>query len=216
MRRAIGIVAGICFFFLVVVVALTLIPEANPPIAEVPIEPDPSEPVDPINPTPTEPVKPIEPTKPTLVRPVSFSKKAERAEDRPFHALMTDILCRIPEGTEITVVSDVRMLESHIDTVDRPIGEYCLEVYTDIGIIRFLGVDRTQEIEKSLGETHFDPDEGGKPYAEIPAGTMISRSSYPLRNDWGEDINLVIIVQVYSKYVDSLEPLVASILEALR
>jgi hypothetical protein len=179
--------------------AFVLLPKDNsdPPIAV--------EPITPINPTP----KPTEPVKPALM---SFSKPGIAQSD--IDANTATIICKMPEETQIILDMKATLTEGGWSLTKTSPQEHGLFAETDSYRIAFFGINPTKELASQLAKTH--KADSGKSSVDVPAGTVLGTVGYQLENDWKlEGCNLVILIRVYSKQVDLIEPSFSSILDAI-
>ncbi|MCL4406470.1 MAG: hypothetical protein M1471_03040 [Patescibacteria group bacterium] len=185
--------------------ALSLVPDKKPLVDNAPVsQTDPTNPGTPTNPKPPEPAK---------LKLISFSESG-KAEAKPFNELAVDILCQVPDKTQIVFDKNIIVRDPKWSAPDKPQKENSLFIETGAWEIILLGVNPTAELTDKLGYTHVA--ETGVEYVEVPAGTVIGTVGHPLKNDWGEGINLVILIGVYPENKDDLQLAVASILESLR
>jgi hypothetical protein len=165
----------------------------------------------------TDSTKPDVPADPKPIRLektlISFSQPG-KAEVNPINDLAVDILCEMPDQTQVISGMDIIVRDPKWNASDKPQKEESLLIDVGVWRITLLGVNPTAEFKDQLGKIHVA--ETGINYIKIPAGTVIGTVGHPLKNDWGEGTNLVIAIEVRLEYVDALAPAVASILESLR
>lgn len=197
-----------CLFLAIVVLALILVPIMNKPTPTDPIAEEPTDPIIPADPDPVEsdPVEPIDPEliDPLLLNPVGFIKsgpiKIKKAESVDLKGIPgigsfdTVVLLEAPEDTEVVLKVERLMVAGGSDGGT---GEEQIGVSHSKVTLRVYGIAMTDELDKLFAPRIFQP--GEKPslsdfIKSVEAGTTLGRVGAPLKNNWGEGVNLVIII----------------------